>query len=335
MGNGPDFERLPGPYLVAADSRSMDAETLAAVRWAGDELPAGSRIAAERVSSVLLASRAGLWPVMKDDDRGLYAPRLYFADEWGHEESEIARGLQLQYVYVDRRLARELPHAGAYFYKGDAKEAQQLTLAELTKFDHVRGIHEVYRHGPISIYDLSGLNIPVWVTGWSEKTPASNVGIEVAIGLLLGLALALVARSNAGRVVTEKIKSFQTTAGLSLTFAAGVATLCAASIMLLLAHIWLSPIVFLSMALVVLLVDRRWAKLLSWATVLLTNAAARPRWNKRIAAFAVLVVLAITQSILSAYPEDVTKVRSILNDPSVVHMSVHNPNPAGSPSGTP
>ena len=34
LGSGPAWSRLPGPYLVAADSRSMDAETLAAVDWA-------------------------------------------------------------------------------------------------------------------------------------------------------------------------------------------------------------------------------------------------------------------------------------------------------------
>jgi hypothetical protein len=316
----------------------MDAETLAAVRWAGDELPAGSRITADRVSSILLASQAGLWPVVKDDEKQLYPPRLYFADEWGPRESELARGLYLRYLYVDRRLAQELPHNGAYFYKGETEGPQQLTQAELTKFDNVRGIRTVYRHGPISIYDLSGLNIPaVWLTGWSAwsvKPPAIRVHIQLAIGLLLGLALALVARSNAGYVVTERIKSFQITAGPSLTFAAGVATLCAASVMLLLAHIWLGPIVFLSMALAVLLVDHRWAKFLFWATSLFMNGAARFRWKKRIAGLGMLVVLAITLSILDAYPEDVTKVRSILDDPSAVHMPVHNLNPAGSADGT-
>jgi hypothetical protein len=332
-GNGPDWARLPGRYLACADNRSMDAETLAAVRWAGDELPAGTTIGADRVSSVLLASQAGLWPVMKDDEKALYVPRLYFADEWGPEESELARGLQLQYLYVDRRLAQELPHVGAYFYKGDTKAPQQLTQAELTKFDNVRGIRTAYRHGPISIYDLSGLTGESRA-GWFGKTPAIGVRIRLAIGLLLGLALALVARSNAGRVVTEKIKSFQITAGLSLTFAAGVATLCAASVMLLLAHIWLGPIVFLSMALAVLLVNHRWAKFLFWATFPLMNGAARLRWKKRIAALGMLFVLAIALSILSAYREDVTKVRSILDDPSAVHMPVHNLNPAGSANGT-
>jgi hypothetical protein len=44
-------------------------------------------------------------------------------------------------------------------------------------------------------------------------------------------------------------------------------------------------------------------------------------------------VVAIGQSTLGAYSEDVTKVRSILDDPSAVH--VDNLNPAGSGHGTP
>ena len=75
MGSGPAWSRLPGPYLVCADGRSMDPETLAAVRWARDELRPGSRIGGDRVSSVLLAGQAGLWPVMDNGDLGV--PSLY------------------------------------------------------------------------------------------------------------------------------------------------------------------------------------------------------------------------------------------------------------------
>ena len=67
MGSGPDHIRLPGPMSCEADGRSMDAETLAAVRWARDGLLPGGRIGADRVSSVLLASQAGLYPVMHED----------------------------------------------------------------------------------------------------------------------------------------------------------------------------------------------------------------------------------------------------------------------------
>lgn len=342
MGSGPAWIRLPGSYLVGADRRSMDSETLAAVRWARDDLPPGRLIGAERVPSVLLASQAGLYPVMHDQLRDV--PSLYFADEWGPRQSEVVRGLHLRYLYVDRRSADDRPHLGSYFYRGETSGRPQLTRAELTKFDNVRGIRTVYRHGPISIYDLgglydpSGMNVPEFRIGWARpKTPDIGVGIQLAIGLLSGLALALVARSSAGYIVTEKLKSFQITAGPSLTFAAGLATFCAASTMLLLAHIWLTPIFFLSTALAVLLVNRRWARFLFWTTFLLMNVAARLRWRRWIAAsamLAVFVVVAIGQSILGAYSEDVTKVGSILDDPSAVHMPAYDLKPAGSADGT-
>ena len=343
MGSGPDHIRLPGPYLVEADGRSMDAETLAAARWARDGLLAGGRIGADRVSSVLLASQGGLYPVMHEGD--LEVPWLYEANKWGPAESKVARGLHLRYLYVDRRLADELPHTGSYFYGHDRGGAKQLTRAELTKFDNVRGIHTVYRHGPISIYDLGGLGVTEYLSGWDGKTPATDVRIQVAIGLFLGLVLALVARSNAGYIVTEKVKSFKITAGPSLTFAAGLATLCAASVTLPLAHIWLGPIVFLSMALAVLLVNHRWVSVLFWARSLLMEAAARRlmdaavrlRWREWIVPLGIVAALAVVASALSlqgAYKEDVTSVQSILDDPSAVHVPIHNRNPAGSADET-
>jgi hypothetical protein len=44
--------------------------------------------------------------------------------------------------------------------------------------------------------------------------------------------------------------------------------------------------------------------------------------------------MAIAESMLSAYLADVTKVRSILDDPSAVHMPIDNLNPGGSADGT-
>ena len=259
LGSGPDWMRLPGPYLAVADSRSMDAETLAAVRWADDELVPGTRIGADRVSAILLASQARSWPVMKEDREQLYTPRLYYADVWGSGESELARRLHLQYLYVDQRWADDKPHAGEYyFYNGDTAHAaavavdpvrRQFTHAELTKFDNVPGIHAVYRHGPIVIYDLSGLGVPFSRSGWCGDTPI-DILKQLLVGLLAGLALGLVGRSGAMSTVMKKLKSFQIAAGPSLTFAAGVGALCFVSVLMLLAHIWLAPPGLLSMALV-------------------------------------------------------------------------------------
>ncbi len=319
MGSGPDWARLPGRYLVSADGRSMDPETLAAARWAVDGLPVGSRLSADRVSSVLLSSEAGAWPVTQADH--LFMPELYFADTWGEHEVKVVRHLHLRYLYVDRRFANELPRLGSYFYKGETPGPQRLTRAELTKFDNVAGLHAVYRHGPIVIYDTSGLGVEQVPGKWYTDAHSTDIPRQLLIGLLAGLALAAAARTRARVFVIDKAKLLHGAAGPSLTYAVGLGAFCLMSVMMLLAHLWLGPAVFLSAAGVVLLANRR------WFTSLLCSAAARLRWSWIIAclAIAVPVAAAIAESIVDAYPADVTSVQQILDDPSAVHVSAQGP----------
>ena len=81
---------------------------------------------------------------------------------------------------------------------------------------------------------------------------------QLLIGLLAGLALAAVARTRARLLIINKVKLLHAAAGPSLTYAVGLGALCLTSVTMLLAHLWLGPTVFLSAALVVLLVNRRW-----------------------------------------------------------------------------
>jgi hypothetical protein len=320
MGSGPDWARLPGRYLVSADGRSMDSETLAAVRWAVDGLPVGSRIAADRVSSVLLSAQARAWPVMRSEN-DLIAPEIYFADSWGPHESKVVRHLHLRYLYVDRRFANELPHLGTYFYKGETQGPQRLTRAELTKFDNVDGLRAVYRHGPIVIYDTSGLGVRRMPAIWYREARPMTIPGQLLIGLLAGLAIVAAARTRARRFVIDKARTLHRAAGPSLTYAVGLGAVCLTSVMMLMGRIWLGPMVFLSAAAVVLLVNRR------WFTALLRNAAAKLRWKWFVACVAIAVPFgaAIAESIVDAYPSDVTNVQSILDDPSAVHVSAHKP----------
>jgi hypothetical protein len=323
MGSGPYWARLPGSYLVVADFRSMDAETLAAVRWTRDGLPAGSRIAADRVGSALLANEAGLWPVMQEGE--LNVPSLYYADEWGPTQTDHASRLHLRYLYVDQRWADGLPRyspspAVGYFYEGETPERRQLTRAQLTKFDNVSGIEAVYRHGPIAIYDLGGLGMPRWWrSGWLGETRSMDLPTQLVIGLLIGLTVGLLGRSHRRTTVTNVLRSFKTAAGPSLTFAAAVAALCAASVTMLSANIWLEPTIFAAMGLAVLSINPHWAR---WALRALPNRTARLHW-RRIAASAVVgLVLAvpIARSALDAYAVDVKGVQSVLEDSSAVHV---------------
>jgi hypothetical protein len=323
-GSGPDWARLPGGYLISAYGRSWDPETFAAALWVRSGLPPGSRIGADCEASDLLAGQANVWPIVQD--HGLDVHSLYFAGQWGPAQSELARRLHVRYLYVDRRLADGLPRSW-YFFKNDQIDRatggpQQLTRLELTKFDAVPGIRAIYRHGPIAIYDLSGLGVVEWRSGWFGKTPHTmGLYLQFGIGSVLGLVLTLV-RST----VTKTVRTFQSAAGPSLTFAAGVGALCTASVTMLLAHIWLGPTVYLSTALVVLLANRH------WATELLRKSAIRVGWRQIAAStvVAVLVAAVIALSILDAFPSEVKRVQEILNDPTAVHIPVQVAKSAGS-----
>ena len=56
VGAGPIWARVPGPYLVGGDNRSIEAEGLAAATWARVWLGPDNRFAADRTNRLLLGS---------------------------------------------------------------------------------------------------------------------------------------------------------------------------------------------------------------------------------------------------------------------------------------
>jgi hypothetical protein len=158
LGSNPDYSRLPGPYLVSADNRTQDPETLAAVDWAATHLPTGSTVVADRVPSVLLASHARLWS-LTEPQQGLVPAQLYFSDAWGPQETAIVKGRHIDYLYVDTRLADSLPYVGYYISEGETPKPTRITMADVAKFAHVPGLRAVYHHGPVTIYDTVGLGV--------------------------------------------------------------------------------------------------------------------------------------------------------------------------------
>lgn len=315
LGSGPNWARLPGPYMAAADPRSMDAETLAAVKWARSALPAGSRIAADRISSDLLAAQAGVWPVMKGPE-GVDAPALYVARTWGMAETDTAAAMRLRFLYVDRRLADELPHFGSYFYQGETGGGAQYTDAQLTKFDKVPGISVVYRHGPVSIYDLKGLGVPELRSGWYKPTPRVRQSTQLAVGLVCGLFVAALMRSRLWHRIRGSGIRLRSSWGPAHTAAALLAGACLASVTALLAGVWLTPLTIYSAAAVVVLAN--------FPAAVATVRRNLGRVSRRTLRTAVLLVvplgMIVAVAVLDAAAVDVIEVRQILGDPNAVHV---------------
>lgn len=189
LGSGPDWERLPGEYLVGADSRSVDSHVLAGAAWARDNLPPGSRVGADRAASAVLSAEAAMWPVTAASG-GVNVGLLYFAPYWGNPQSEFVQSARIKYFWVDSRLSSARPRIGVYFEPGESpNDAGQLTSGELDKFADAPGSRVIYRAGPITIYDMAGLlpdDQQVLLPPSRGPLPA---GLEVGIGIAVGASL--------------------------------------------------------------------------------------------------------------------------------------------------
>jgi hypothetical protein len=181
LGSAGDWGRLPGSYLVSAEARSQDPETLAAVRWAGDHIPAGSTIVADRIPGALLEGQARLWP-LGEPIGNLQPAYLYFSPTWDYQDSVIVKGLHIDYLYVDARLTESLPYDGFYISQGETPTSERITKGMLAKFAKVKGLTVAYQHGPVTIYNTYGLGVVPKRQGFNGYNAMGAGGFDALFG---------------------------------------------------------------------------------------------------------------------------------------------------------
>jgi hypothetical protein len=195
LGAGASSLILPGSYAVESDNRSQDPITLAAVQWASTHIAPGSRIMADRAPSNLFASEDRLWPVIADEGK-LGPAYLYFSSTWGAYQTELVKGLNINYIYVDTRLATNWPEVGSYFYTGEEPTETRLTSADLAKFAHEPGLKAVFHLGPVTIYSTPGFHVSQAPSGYTgnRSMGLGTIGDFVLGVLLVGIIFALRSR---------------------------------------------------------------------------------------------------------------------------------------------
>ena len=169
----PPYELQPGPYRVAADSRSIDATGIEAALWAGAHLPPSSRLLTDRANGLLMGSYGHQDPVTGFAD-GYPLANVFFSDSIGAPELTALQYDKIAYLVVDHRLATGVPLTGSYF-EGDEPGAFQwripIALAALTKFDLERTMSWIYDNGTIVIYRYD----PVAASATLVVTPARPI----------------------------------------------------------------------------------------------------------------------------------------------------------------
>jgi len=153
----PDWQRLPGPYLVSADGRSVDAEGVAAAQWTLDKLGPDNGVAADRVNRLLL-SAYGDQSVATTYVTGIPIRDLFLSEQLGFHERQVAQKANIQYLLTDQRLTTGLPITGDYFDRGEEPvpgiHDTPLDPGLLNKFDDQPDISRIFDGGDIRIYDL-------------------------------------------------------------------------------------------------------------------------------------------------------------------------------------
>jgi hypothetical protein len=154
------YSRIPGPYLVVADERSVEPDGIAAARWVSQHLATHDRILVDRANGLLMGSIGGQDPV-GGNFLGRSVPEVLTAGEFDGTVYYVLRKDRIAYVVVDKRLATALPLVGVYVENdepGAYEHVRPPTVPALLKYNGVCPIPLEFDSGNIFIFDTRTLN---------------------------------------------------------------------------------------------------------------------------------------------------------------------------------
>ena len=155
----PEWGRLPGPYLVSADGRSIESEGIADAEWARDVLGPNNVMVGDRVNSLLMSTYGGQEMITTYETR-LPVRHLFLGlNEENVQRKIVAQG-DIKYMVIDRRLSTAPPTVGYYFDRGESRllrggDSGPLDPAILAQWDNKSDVSRVFDSGDIQLYDMS------------------------------------------------------------------------------------------------------------------------------------------------------------------------------------
>lgn len=152
----PPWARLPGQFLVSADTRSVSPQGIAAAKWTKQHLGTDNRIGTDRMNRVLTLTYGEQRPVTTLEDGVDIGPVMY-SKTITSAERNILTNLNVRYLLVDLRLSTALPSVGVYFENDNPKTP--ISADSLRKFDGMADVNRIFDSGDIAIYDVSKLHV--------------------------------------------------------------------------------------------------------------------------------------------------------------------------------
>lgn len=156
VGNAQIWARLPGPYLVTADQRSIEPEGIAAARWADGFLGSGQRIVTDRINMLLMTTYGDEWAV-KAENADAPISAVFLSRQVSYTIESLLHEDGVQFVVVDQRLSTALPQIKTVFDipLSSQQLARPIDPLSLAKFNDVQDVSKVFDSGNIVIYDVT------------------------------------------------------------------------------------------------------------------------------------------------------------------------------------
>ncbi len=194
IGSGPDWQRVPGPYLAGAEQRSIDAETVAVSQWVGTYLPQDSRVAADATFDRVLPNFGPVTTITQPAGFDSMTP-LFIAHSVDQQVLELILHNDVDFIVVDTRMVGQTVRSGCFFEAscGYGKDANTIKRDQVQKFEDQPGF-DLILDGPVKVYDVRPLrhaeqtfenrDPPGLPGGWTPWQVAAT-GVLLLIGLAL------------------------------------------------------------------------------------------------------------------------------------------------------
>jgi hypothetical protein len=156
---GSGYGAPPGPYVVGADARSIDIESIQAATWTHTYLGSNNHVGTDRTNQLLMATFGNQRIIDTIADHIDVAP-IFFDPILTPADYQLIKRGQLAYLVVDLRLTTALPAVGSYFEKGEPgamMHKQPVSRQAMMKFDTMPAVNKIFDGGDIVIFDIRKL----------------------------------------------------------------------------------------------------------------------------------------------------------------------------------
>lgn len=147
------WEIVPGKFKVDSFESGVDPAGVDAARWVAANVPPNAKVAC----NFMMCSLVGGYGTQSAN--GDLAD-IFYAQSFGRPTRRLLSERGIEYVIVDRRIYSQRPVGHLYFdHETDGQQAASpIPLSALEKFNRNSQVDRVFDDGPVTVYDVRGLN---------------------------------------------------------------------------------------------------------------------------------------------------------------------------------